>query len=105
MVGAPERDNDKGAVYIYDLSGDVSSWSDTETLITGVADGQGFGRGVALAGDVLPRGQDGRQIAPGSSFSEVSPATTLPSRCLANARQPGNLPSSLEALSLPRVRS
>ena len=31
-------------------------------------------------------GQNGRQIAPGSSFSEVSPAITLPSRCLANAR-------------------
>ena len=30
-------------------------------------------------------GQNGRQIAPGSSFSEVSPAITLPSRCLANA--------------------
>ncbi len=41
---------------------------------------------------VLPRGQDGRQLALGSSLSEVSPATTLPSRCLANARQSCNLP-------------
>ena len=42
---------------------------------------------------VLPRGQDGRQLALGSSLSEVSPATTLPSRCLANARvQPSELP-------------
>ena len=54
---------------------------------------------------VLPRGQDGRQLAPGSSFSEVSPATTLPSRCLANVRPTGQPPPSLEALSLPRVRS
>ena len=30
-------------------------------------------------------GQNGRQIAPGSSFSEISPAITLPSRCLVNA--------------------
>ena len=51
---------------------------------------------------VLPRGQDGRQIAPGSSFSEVSPATTLPSRCLANAHptwQTPRVPGSPEPAS------
>ena len=57
---------------------------------------------------VLPRGQDGRQLAPGSSFSEVSPATTLPSRCLANARlteQPPPVPGSPEPASCKTMPS
>ena len=70
VVGAPDRDNIKGAVYIYDLSGDVSSWSGTETLITGGADGQHFGSSVALAGDVLAVGAD-RDIELGQLRSGV----------------------------------
>jgi len=57
VIGASGKDNRKGAVYIYDLSGDVSSWSGTETILTLDSDEKvSFGSSVMLSGDVLAIG-------------------------------------------------
>ena len=57
VIGAGGKDNRKGAVYIYDLSGDVSSWSGTETILTLDSDEKvSFGSSVMLSGDVLAIG-------------------------------------------------
>lgn len=60
-VGATGDDDFRGAVYVYDLSGDPSSWSGTEKKIT-LPDGEAddyFGRSVKLSGDLLACGSNG----------------------------------------------
>ena len=70
LVGASERNDDRGAVFVYEQKpGDPKSWSQVAVL-EGLTEGAEFGMSIASAGDTLYIGQPfSQQITPKSFVS------------------------------------